>query len=163
MNSETHKTTIQTAAVLSVVVVFMVLLVTIIILIVVMLFMLKRRSKRHVPANLHNNFYPNLLYYNNRGLPIPGYIKTCCVIHGIFVFLGDGVQRTSCKVDCTGGYDVIQPDELSTEQSYTCDKHMTNSAAMELMTSSKYNFTLTQKQPQEEQTSTSNVCWSMYR
>ena len=70
-------------------------------------------------------------------------------------FPGGVVQKTTWKVDSTGDYDVIQ-DELSIEQS--CDKHMTNSAAMDLTKSSNYYFTLTQKQPQEEQPSSTNVC-----
>ena len=66
-------------------------------------------------------------------------------------------MNTSCKVDSAGDYDVIQ-DELCIEQS--CDKHMTDSAAINLTKSSNCYFTLTQEQHQEEQTSTSNVCWA---
>ena len=65
------------------------------------------------------------------------------------------IQKVSYKVDSAGDYDVMQ-DELSVEQS--CDKHMNDSAAMDLTRSRNSYFTLTQKEPQEEQTSTANVC-----
>ena len=155
MISETPNTTIQAVASISVVVIFMVLLVTIIILIVVGLLLLNRRSKTQ--GHHHNSFYPNLLYYNNQGLPMTQNIITLSV-SGIRLTLslsGDVIQSTSYKVDSNGDYDVVQ-DELCIEQS--CDKHMNNSAAIDLTKSNCYYSTLTQKQPQEEQTSTSNVC-----
>lgn len=154
MISETPNTTIQAVASISVVVIFMVLLVTIIILIVVGLLLLNRRSKTQ--GHHHNSFriYPNLLYYNN---PKRNY-NAICLWHYCRLslsFSGDIVQSTSYRVDSSGDYDEVQ-DELCIEQS--CDKHTTDSAAIDLKKSSSYYSTLTQKQPQEEQTSTSNVC-----
>ena len=152
MISETPNTTIQAVASISVVVIFMVLLVTIIILIVVGLLLLNRRSK--IQGHHHNSFYPNLLYYNN---PKRNY-NVICLWHYCRLslpFSGDIVQSTSYRVDSSGDYDVVQ-DELYIEQSY--DKHTTDSAAIDLKKSSSYYSTLTQEQPQEEQTSTSNVC-----